>query len=92
MIGTVEIFELSTGRLVFTDGFAPVAQPASLMEPADYIVVRRFGPMFIPRSAILAFSLNEFLHWHFQGFAIHEAFTDISRRDIAFLIGMEIHS
>lgn len=90
MIGTIEIFELSSGRLVFSDGYAPVAQPRDLMGQADYIVVRRFGPQFIPRSAICVFSLNEFYHWHLQGFAPHESFTDISRSDLGFLIGIDL--
>lgn len=85
MIGTVEVFDVTTGQLVFSDGFAAVAQPKKLMEQADYIVVRRYGPQHIPRVKIVTMSLNEFFHWHLQGFNAQEAFTDISPSDMLFL-------
>lgn len=85
MRGTVEIFECATGRLVFSDGYAVTVQPQELLEQADYIVIRRYGPQHVPQGKICAFSLNEFLHWHMQGFPPHEAFSDISSKDLMFL-------
>lgn len=85
MKGTVEIFECTSGRLVFSDGYALAVQPAKLMEQADYIVIRRYGPSHVPMARICTFSLNEFYHWHLQGFRPSEAFTDISPADMLFL-------
>jgi hypothetical protein len=87
MHGTIEVWELASRLLVYSDGYAPTVQPAAPNTAVDYIVVRRYGPRTVPRAAILTFILNEFLHWHLQSTPSTEAFTDISSEELHFLQG-----
>lgn len=88
MFGTIEIFDLrADGQLVYSSGNAPRAKASDSSAPGDYLVVRRYGPQFVPRAQICVFILSEFLLWHCAGFAWHEAFSEISHRDHQFLTG-----
>lgn len=91
MIGTIEIFDLvDFGQLIYSSGNAPKTKPQFAHEAHDYIVVRRYGPKFVPRAQICTFILDEFLLWHESNFPWHEAFSEISARDHHFISGLDI--
>lgn len=85
MIGSIELFDLRTSRLVFSTGRGVLSNDLPLDESRDFLVIRRRERDFIPRARICAFSLAEFLSWQLDGLALFESFSDLSRAESEFL-------
>lgn len=85
MIGSIELFDLRTSRLVFSPGRGLVRSAIPLDEPRDFIVIRRRERDFVPRARICSFSLAEFLRWQLEGLSLFESFSELSRSESEFL-------
>ena len=82
MIGTIEIFELSTGNLVYSDGFAARMRPIVSSEFVGYIVIRRLGPKIVPHAVVMGLIFDELLDWLTDD---NQSTFDISTADLNFL-------
>lgn len=85
MIGSIEVFDLLTSRLVYSTGRGVLENSLLLSEQRDFIVIRRRDRDFIPRSRICAFSLAELLRWQLEELSLFESFSDLSRTEREFL-------
>ena len=86
MIGTCEVFDLRSGRLIFSDARGLIAgQVFDLDQPRDLVMVRRISRDFIPRAMIVSFTLNELLSYRVHGLSLAESFSDLSASEIRFL-------
>jgi hypothetical protein len=85
MIGSLELFDLRSSRLVYSTGRGVLSHEIPLAESRDWIVVRRRERDFTPRSRICAFSLAEFFRWQFDDQALFESFSELSRAESEFL-------
>lgn len=85
MIGTLELFDLRSSRLVYSTGRGIVGNSLPLDEQRDFLVIRRRDRDFTPRARICSFSLAEFLRWQLDGLALFESFSDLSRAESEFL-------
>lgn len=85
MIGSIELFDLLTSRLVYSTGRGVIGNSLPLDEPRDFFVIRRRDRDFIPRARICTFSLAEFLRWQLDDLSLFESFSDLSRTESEFL-------
>jgi len=85
VIGSIELFDLRSSRLVYSTGRGVCVNDISLDDPRDWVVVRRRERDFTPRARICSFSLAEFLRWQLDGQALFESFSELTRSESEFL-------
>ena len=85
MIGSIELFDLRTSRLVYSTGRGILASGLPLDESRDFLVIRRRERDFTPRARICSFSLAEFFRWQLEDLSLFESFSDLSRAESEFL-------
>lgn len=85
MIGSLELFDLLSSRLVYSTGRGVVPNGLPLDAPRDFLVIRRRDRDFTPRARICSFSLAEFLRWQLEELSLFESFSELSRLESEFL-------
>lgn len=85
MIGSIELFDMLSSRLVYSTGRGLLRNEIPADDIRDFLVIRRRDRDFTPRARICSFSLAEFLRWQLEDLSLFESFSDLSRSESEFL-------
>ena len=84
--GTIDIYDLATGYLVFSNQKRTRVTPSHIDTERDYLIVRHLAPDQIARCRIIPMPLTEFFGWYYSGLSYFEAFSDMPTRDFNFIL------